>query len=196
MDNNHIPGYEFGSPAVPRSPVSLDELRLLEQACGFDSSALEQLRKAGAVLTARAEDLVNLWRSAIAEHPEMKQVFMGPDGQPDETYKSAVKKRFVRWITDSCEREHDQAWLDYQQEIGKRHTPAEKNRTDAAHTPCLVPLRYLIAFAAVVSTSIGPVLEEGGFSSTEVVKIQDAWTKSMILHLALWAQPYVAAWLW
>lgn len=197
MDGNiQIPGYEFGSPSLPRSPVSLDELRALEQACGFDSNAREQLRKAAVVLTGRAEDLVDIWRSVIAEHPEMRQVFFGPDGRPDETYKAAVKKRFVRWVIDSCEREHDQDWLDYQQEIGERHTPAKKNLTDGAHTACLVPLRYLIAFSGVVSTTIRPILEEGGYSGTELEEIQAAWTKSMLLHLALWARPYVGACLW
>lgn len=197
MDVNvHIAGYDFGSRSLPRSPVSLDELRALEQACGFDSNAREKLRKAAVVLTPRAEDLVDKWRSLIAEHSEMRQVFFGPDGRPDEAYKAAVKQRFVQWVVDACEREHDQTWLDYQQEIGRRHTPAGKNRTDDAHTPCLVPLRYLIAFSAIVLTTIRPILEEAGYSSRDVIEMQDAWTKSMLLHLALWAQPYVAASLW
>jgi Protoglobin len=194
--NIDIPGYEFGSPSVPRSPVSLEELRALEQACGFDANARDQLRKAAGQLTRRAEDLVDKWRSVIAEHPEMRQVFFGPDGQPDEAYKAAVKKRFVRWVVDVCEREHNQDWLDYQEEIGERHTPAKKNQTDAAHTASVVPLRYLIAFSAVVSTTIQQILEEGGYSSVEIAQIRDAWTKSMLLHLALWARPYVAASLW
>jgi hypothetical protein len=99
MDDTHIPGYEFGSASLPRSPVSLDELRALEQACGFNNNAREQLRKAAGVLMRHAENLVDKWRSAVAEHAEMRQVFFGPDGQPDETYKAAVRKRFVRWVT-------------------------------------------------------------------------------------------------
>ena len=75
MDGNiNVPGYEFGSPSVPRSPVSLEELRALEQACGFDNNAREQLRKAAGQLTRRAEDLVDKWRSVIGEHAEMRQV--------------------------------------------------------------------------------------------------------------------------
>ncbi|MBV9269142.1 MAG: hypothetical protein JO061_23435 [Acidobacteriaceae bacterium] len=194
--NVHIPGYDFGSKSLPPSPISLEELRALEQACGFDNNAREQLRKAAVVLAPHAEDLVDKWRSIIAQHAEMKQVFFGPDGQPDETYKAAVKKRFVQWVIDACEREHDQAWLDYQQEIGKRHTPAKKNQTDAAHTGDVVPLRYLIAFSAVVSTTIRPILDDAEYSTFEKAEIQDAWTKSMLLHLALWTQPYVAACLW
>jgi hypothetical protein len=192
----NILGYEFGSPSLARSPVSLDHLRDLEQACGFDRNAREWLRKAAVVLTARAEELVDKWRAAIAEHPEMRQVFFGPDSQPDEAYKAAVKKRFVRWVVDVCQREHDQSWLDYQDEIGKRHTPAKKNQTDGAQTPPLVPLRYLIAFSAVVSTTIRPILEESGYNSAEIQEVQDAWTKAVLLHLTLWTRPYLAACLW
>jgi hypothetical protein len=39
---------------------------------------------------------------------------------------------------DLCRRERDQAWLDYQEEIGLRHTPAKKNKTEEAHTPDVV----------------------------------------------------------
>ncbi len=191
-----IPCYEFGSRSLPHSPVSLEQLRALEQASGFDDDARQWLRKAARVIEPQAEELVERWRAAIAAHPEMAQVFFGPTGQPDEAYKAAVKKRFVQWVSDVCEREHDQAWLDYQEEIGQRHTPAKKNQADRADTASLVPLRYLIAFSAIVSTTVRPLLEESGYSSSEVQQIQDAWTKSMLLHLALWTRPYVAACLW
>jgi Protoglobin len=118
------------------------------------------------------------------------------NGQPDDAYKAAVKKRFVQWVIDTCERDHDQEWLDYQEEIGRRHTPAKKNQTDGAHTPAVVPLRYLIAFSAVVSTTIRPFLEESRYSTSEIQHVQDAWTKSLLLHLALWARPYVEVSLW
>lgn len=197
MDTDiQLPGYQFGFPLIPRSPVSLDQLHALEKASGFGDDDREWLRKAARVLVARAEEIVDAWRAVIAAHPEMAQVFFGPGGQPDDAYKAAVKKRFVQWIADTCEREHDQVWLDYQEEIGKRHTPAKKNQTDGAHTAPLVPLRYLIAFSAVVCTTIRPFLKEGGYSSSEIQLIQDAWAKSMLLHLALWARPYVADCLW
>jgi len=191
-----IAGYDFGSGSLPRSPVSLDELRSLEQASGFDDDARQWLRKAGRVLVPRAEEIVDGWRAVIGAHPEMAEVFFGPDGKPDDAYKAAVKRRFAQWIADTCEREHDQAWLDYQEEIGRRHTPAKKNQTDGVHSAPLVPLRYLIAFSAIVSTTIRPFLEDGGYNDGEIQHIQDAWTKSMLLHLTLWARPYLAVSLW
>ena len=195
-DTVQIPGYDFGSGCLPHSPVSLDELRSLEKASGFDDDARQWLRKAARVLVPRAEEIVDGWRAVIAAHPEMVQAFFGPDGRPDDGYKAAVKKRFVQWVVDTCERERDQQWLDYQEEIGRRHTPAKKNQTDGVHSSPLVPLRYLIAFSAIVSTTIRPFLEDGGYNDSEIQHIQDAWTKSMLLHLTLWARPYLAACLW
>ena len=191
-----IPGYDYGSRSLPHSPVSLEELRALEQAAGFNEEDQQWLRAAGKILAPNAERIVDSWRSRIAAQPELAQVFFGPDGRPDDVYKAAVKKRFVRWVVDTCERPHDQAWLDYQEEIGKRHTPAKKNQTENAQTPPVVPLRYLIAFTAITATTIRPFLEESGGDPEDLRKMQDAWTKSMLLHLALWSRPYLAECLW
>jgi Protoglobin len=196
-ENSQIPGYDYGSRSLPHSPVSLDELRNVEQAVGFNEDDRKWLRSAAPILSPLAEELVDTWRAVIGAHPEMSRVFFGPDGKPDDVYKAAVKKRFVQWVIDSCEREHDQAWLDYQEEIGQRHTPAKKNRTDGAQTPPVVPLRYLIAFSAIVSTTLQSFLEKSGrCNSEEIQHIQRAWTKSMLLYLALWTRPYVAVSLW
>lgn len=191
-----IPGYDYGSRSLPHSPVSLEELRALEQAAGITDEDQQWLRAAGKILAPHAERVVDSWRSRIAAQPELARIFFGPDDRPDDAYKAAVKKRFVQWVIDACERPHDQDWLDYQEEIGKRHTPARKNQTEHAQTPPVVPLRYLIAFTAITATTIRPFLEESGQSQEDLQTMQDAWTKSMLLHLALWARPYVADSLW
>ncbi len=191
-----IPGYNYGDHGLPRSPVSLKELSSMEEAAGLAEEDRQWLRSAGEILVPNAERIVDSWRAVIGSQPELARVFFGPDGRADEAYKAAVRKRFVQWIADVCERQHDQVWLDYQEEIGKRHTPAKKNQTDHAMTAPVVPLRYLIAFTGVTSTTIRPFLEESGRSSEDVQKMQNAWIKSMLLYLALWARPYVAENLW
>lgn len=92
-------------------------------------------------------------------------------------------------------RPRDQAWLDYQDEIGQRHTPAKKNHTDSAQTPSVVPLRYMIAFVAVAS-SIQSFLANKGHSPEEVEKMQAAWSKSLLVQIALWSRPYTREGLW
>ncbi|MGH8772726.1 MAG: protoglobin domain-containing protein [Burkholderiales bacterium] len=194
MDHKATPesirGYAYGAAEVARSPVSLDELRLLEQTVTLTDEDRRYLRLAGDVLQDQAEQVVDSWRSVIGAQPHLARWFFGPDGKPDEAYKAAVKKRFVQWVLDTCRRPHDQAWLDYQEEIGLRHTPAKKNVTDGARTPPRVPLRYLIAFTAVVNTTIRPFLAAEGNSPDEVENMQQAWNKAVMLQVALWSRPY------
>jgi hypothetical protein len=186
-----IPGYDFGRPSVARSPVSLAELRELEATVTFTDDDRRWLGIAGDILEPQAEAVVDSWRKVIGAQPHLAKWFFGPDGKPDERYKAAVKKRFVQWVIDTCRRPHDQAWLDYQEEIGLRHTPAKKNATDRAQTPSHVPLRYVVAFTAVVTTTIRPFLASENRAAADVDAMVQAWTKAVMLQIALWSRPYV-----
>jgi len=191
-----IPGYEFGTSQTPRSPVTTDELRKLEESVGWTDQDAKWLRTAAETLVPKAEELVNSWRAVIGEQPHLVASFLKPDGKPDDAYRAAVKRRFVQWVGDLCLRPHDQEWLNYQQEIGERHTPNKKNKTDGGHTPPVVPLRYTIGFAAVVITSVRSFLKLSGRSEADLVRMQDAWTRAVLLSIALWARPYAIADLW
>ena len=107
-----------------------------------------------------------------------------------------MKKRFVQWVIDTCTRPRDQAWLDYQEEIGLRHTPAKKNETEHAQTPDRVPLRYLLAFIGPVVLGAKDFLARKGHNAQDVERMRAAWTKSVLLEIALWARPYVSSGLW
>lgn len=194
--NHERPGYDYGADTIFKSPVTLDELRQLEEAVGWTVEDANWLRLAGETLVPRSEAMVDRWRDVIGKTPQLRASFLRSDGQPDEAYKAAVKRRFVQWVSDLCLREHDQAWLDYQEEIGRRHTPAKKNRTDEGQTPPNVPLRYLIGFAAVVITSTRDFLAASGRSDAEVTRMHDAWTRAVLLTIALWARPYTVEDLW
>src|SRR5581483_1664293 len=185
-----IPGYDYAKPASADSPVTLDELRQLEASAGWTSEDAAILQKHSRIFDEKAEEMVNAWRAVIGEQHHLAQYFFGPAGQPDEGYKASVKKRFVQWVRDAASRPHDQAWLDYQEEIGLRHTPAKKNVTDHAHAPALVPLRYLYAFTGVVAQSARKFFVEAGVSGDELQRLQDAWLKSVLLHVTLWSRPY------
>ena len=50
MIETDIPGYTYGSDAVPRSPVSLDELRLLQSTLLLGEDDLTALRRSGDLL--------------------------------------------------------------------------------------------------------------------------------------------------
>src|SRR5579871_543138 len=162
LPGHATPGYDYGS--VPRSPVSCAELDQLEQTVEFTDEDRRYLKMASEFLPDHAEEMVGAWRARIGKQPHLARWFYGPDGKPDERYKSAVKARFVRWVIDLVTRPFDQQWLDYQEEIGRRHTPEKKNQTDRADSPMVVPLRYLFAFVSVVILTAPEFLARGRHS--------------------------------
>jgi Protoglobin len=189
-----ISGYDYGK--ARQSPVSLKELRELEASVGFTDADRSALREASRVISDHAEQLVDGWRKIIGGHDFLAHWFFGSDQKPDERYKALVKKRFVRWVTDTVTRSFYQDWLDYQYEIGLRHTPEKKNATDHAQTASVVPLRFLLTFIARVGQSVRPLLAKSGFSASDVDRIHSAWTKAVILSVALWSQSYAKPGLW
>jgi hypothetical protein len=122
-ETGSIAGYDYGKPMVRRSPVSLEELRQIEETIAWTQEDARVLQRHGDIFRKQAESMVDAWRAIIAGQPHLAKWFFGPSGKPDEEYKAKVKSRFVQWVEDVCFRPHDQAWLDYQEEIGLRHTP-------------------------------------------------------------------------
>ncbi|MBV8779446.1 MAG: protogloblin ApPgb [Alphaproteobacteria bacterium] len=191
-----IAGYDYGTARSAHSPLGLSELRELEQTVGWTEADGQAIAMAGEVLAGQEEALVDSWRAIIGEHRYLGKWFFGPDGKPDEAYKAAVKKRFVQWVADLCRRERDKAWLDYQYEIGLRHTPAKKNQTDGTETADVVPLRYLLAFAGPAVLGVRKFLATQGHSPADIDRMHQAWTKAVLLTLTLWSQPYARDGLW
>jgi Protoglobin len=190
-----IAGYALGSSRSAKSPVSLEELRHLEQAVRWTEEDVRVLKKYAAQFEAQSEKMVDSWRAVIGAQPELAKWFFGPDGKPDDTYKAAVKRRFVQWVVDVARRPHDRACLDYQEEIGLRHTPEKKNKTDERQTPSLVPLRYVLGFVPVV-TPVRRFFESAIDDSAELDALERAWGKAVQLYVTLWARPYCREGLW
>jgi hypothetical protein len=185
-----IPGYTYGSDELEPSPVSEDDLGLLRQTVLFGEDDERYLRMAGEVLRDQAEDVLDVWYGFVASHPHLVRYFSGPDGAPIDTYLTRVRARFGQWIHDLCERPWDRAWLDYQEEIALRHTPAKKNKTDGVDAPDRIPLRYLVAFVYPITATVRDFLAKQGHSPQEVDAMHQAWFKAVTLTVALWSRPY------
>jgi len=185
-----LDGYDFGT--VRRSPVSLDDFDKLKATAGFSDADAQALKQAGDILLPEAEAMVDEWRGLIGDQEHLLHWFTTPDGKPDDAYKAAVKPRFVQWVKDLCNRPFDRAWLDYQEEVGLRHTPAKKNRTDDRHTPPLVPLRYILAFTPPILAAAHARLAKAENGAA----MQAAWTKAVMLTLTLWSRPFTREGLW
>jgi hypothetical protein len=190
-----IPGYTYGTPAVTRSPVSLEELESLKASVGFTAENQRFLNLAGEVLSDQTQRIVEHWRSQIiAAIPNLARHSRSPQGDPLPDYLAQSNLRFRQWILDTCLRPYDADWLDYQHEIALRHTSIKKNQTDGVQSTPYVPLPDIIAFLAVMNETIKPYLAAKGHGAEEVEKMHQAWCKSMQLQMALWVSLGLNEW--
>ena len=185
---SQIPGYTYGR--AEHSPVTLDELKELKASVLFGEQDAELLRRVGELLDDQIEDVLDVWYAFVGGQPHLVAHFSQPGGAPIPEYLQAVRSRFGQWIRDTCARPYDQEWLDYQQEIALRHTPAHKNATDHVDSTSVVPLRHLIALAVPISTTIRPFLANREDSAEQVDAMMQAWLKAVVLQVALWSRPY------
>lgn len=191
-----IHGYTYGTRRAAESPLTLEDLGRLEEAVWLTDDDQAALRDAADVLGRQADDMVTAWRARLHEQPWLAGYSGHPDGTPNPGYSAASKPRFDRWIIDACIRPLDQDWLDYQHEIGLRHTRAKKNLTDSADSLSQVPLRYVLAFTAVIITTAREYLAADGASAEQLDRMHAAFTKSVMLHVTVWSRAYVDAVMW
>lgn len=187
---DNIAGYTYGANDLATSPVTMKDLDLLKQTITLDPEDARYLRMAGEVLEDQTDSLVNLWRGVISSMPHLSYYFKDANGNINEEYKAKVKERFKQWIIDVCTKPYDQDWLNYQHEIGLRHMLVKKNQTDNVEAPPHIPMRYVIAFTAVVNDTIKPFLAKKGHSLGVIEKMHKAWSKAVLLHVTLWTRAY------
>ncbi len=186
------PGYALGQPTLARAPYSMADLAALQKSMLFGADDVAALRQSRAILADQTEAILDVWYGFVASTPELV-VFFGDtrSGQPDGAYLAAVRKRFALWILDTADAKFDQAWLDWQYEIGLRHNRVKKNKTDGAHGPAQVDFRYLPALTIPITTTLKPFLAKKGASAADVEKMHAAWVKAVLLQAILWSHPYV-----
>ena len=189
-----IPGYNPGAPDVARSPMSDRDFANLKATLLFSEEDENALRMAHGVLADQIEDVLDVWYGFVGANGHLVAYFGSPTGEPDPAYLAAVRKRFAAWILDTTRARYDRTWLDYQYEIGLRHTRLKKNRTDGiASSADVIHLRYLIAFIVPLTATMKPFLAKKGHSAQDVEAMHTAWFKAVTLTAALWTQPYVPA---
>ena len=186
------PGYALGQPTLARAPYSMADLAALQKSMLFGADDVAALRQSRAILADQTEAILDVWYGFVASTPELV-VFFGDtrSGQPDGAYLAAVRKRFALWILDTADAKYDQAWLDWQYEIGLRHNRVKKNKTDGAHGPAQVDFRYLAALTIPITTTLKPFLAKKGASAADVEKMHAAWVKAVLLQAILWSHPYI-----
>ncbi len=188
----NLPGYTYGTGEVPKSPISLQDWEELKNSALFSEEDIVYLRLSHDVLSDQVDDLLKIWRGIIADHPHLLAYNRDKTtGEVDTEYTATVGKRFGQWVLDTAKAQYDQAWLDYQYEIGLRHHRAKKNQTDKRNTTDHIRARDLIAFSSAIVAPMKPFLAKKGHAPEVVDRMHEAWWKSMILQVTLWTQPYI-----
>lgn len=189
---SNIPGYTFGTSAVTRSPVTLADFEQMKATALFGEDDIKYLRMSYDVVADHVDAILDVWYGFVASQPHLVATFANKaDGKPNADYLGAVRKRFGQWILDTARANYDQAWLDYQHEIGLRHHRTKKNHTDHAPAPDIIAFRHLFALVFPVTFTLRPFLAKRGHSSDDVDKMHAAWVKSCLLQLTLWSHPYI-----
>ena len=187
-----IPGYTHGTSAVARSPVSLADFEQLQQSVLFGEEDVTHLRMSHDVIKDHIEAILDVWYGFVGDNPHLLASFTSKaDGKPLAAYLGGVRKRFGQWIIDTARADYDQAWLDYQHEIGLRHHRAKKNQTDGAASTDIVPFRDLFALIFPITFTLRTFLTRKGHSAEDVDKMYAAWLKSCLLQVTLWSHPYI-----
>ena len=192
MEAQSIPGYSFGTPEVAASPVSAEDVDLLKATLLWGEADDRYLRMAGDVLADQVDDVLELWYGYVGSHRHLVHYFADRQGEPIGEYLERVRARFAQWVRDVCERPYDDAWRDYQHEIGLRHTRAKKNQTDAVDSVPEISLRYLIAFIFPITATMRSFLAGKGHGPDDVEGMHTAWFKAVVLHVCLWSEAYAA----
>ena len=87
-----IPGYDYGQPSAAHSPVSLEELREIEEAAGWTEEDALILKRHHEIFEQNAERMVDAWRKVIASQPHLAKWFTTSDGKTDDEYKARSRR--------------------------------------------------------------------------------------------------------
>jgi len=171
-------------------PVTMEELALLKTTLLWTPEDDQYLKMAGTVLEDQLDDVLDVWYGYVGGNKHLVYYFNSGD-RPSPEYLGQVRLRFKQWVLDLCNQSYDQNWLDYQHEVGLRHT-SKKGETDQVHnTPKLVHYRYMMAFIYPITVTIKPFLAKKGHSSQDVEKMYNAWFKAVVLSDIMWTKPYI-----
>jgi hypothetical protein len=185
-------GHTLGTDAVPTSPITLEEFDRLKRTVTFTDEDVAALRLSHEVLADQVEEVLDVWYGFVGSHPFLLSYWTDRRTHlPIPEYLVKTRARFGQWILDTAAAEYDQAWLDYQYEIGLRHHRSKKNQTDGVASVEHIPYRYLPAFIYPITATLKPFLGKKGHGPEDMEKVHQAWLKVVILHIALWSQPYV-----
>lgn len=95
MAQQSIPGYTYGTPAVPKAPISLEEVELIKKSLLFTDEDVQALRLSYEVLQDQVEEILDVWYGFVGSNPHLLHYFTDRDThEPISAYLELVRKRF------------------------------------------------------------------------------------------------------
>ncbi|MFZ1502833.1 MAG: protoglobin domain-containing protein, partial [Nitrospira sp.] len=82
--NPTIPGYTYGTSAVPRAAISMEEFELLKKTVLFGEEDVKALQQSKTVVKDQVEAILDVWYGFVGSNPHLVSTFVRvADGQPD-----------------------------------------------------------------------------------------------------------------
>ncbi len=79
QEHKNIPGYDYGTDRVAKSPITLDEWETLKKSALFSEEDAVYLRLSYDVLADQVDDLLDTWRGIIFDHPHLRAYDEDPE---------------------------------------------------------------------------------------------------------------------
>lgn len=84
-------GYTYGTSAIAKSPMSLEELKLLQQSLLFGEDDIKYLKMSHGILKDQTSDILDVWYGFVASTPQLVYFFGNKTtGKPDGEYLAKV----------------------------------------------------------------------------------------------------------
>jgi hypothetical protein len=100
-----------------------------------------------------------------------------------------IAQNFGQSVLDTCRADLGQAWLAWQDEIGRRHHRSGKNQSDSVAAAPHIPMRHVLALVMPISITIKPFLANRSHAPAEVKAMHVPWTRAVLLQAILWCRP-------
>jgi hypothetical protein len=144
-ERHELAGYDLGGDEVAKSPITLQWEELQDSAL-FSASSI---CLSEGILRDQVDDLLKVWRGVIFDHPFLALTTkIRKRTRPIANPPLRVAKLF--WPVGTARTKSDQAWFDYQHEIGLCHHRTKKDKTDQSQTLGHIRARDLLAFSAAI----------------------------------------------
>ncbi len=175
-----------------KSPITLEELRLLKNTFLWDQYDDENLKMASEVLKDQTEDITDLCYSFIGSIDHLLNYFCDIKTQDlDTDYLQHVKKGLGEWVLNLCNCPYDQEWLDYQHGIALQQHHRENNKADGTATFPVIHYSHMVGSIVPFTLIIKRFLATKGHDTDTVEKMHSSLFKATTLAIILITHQYI-----